>query len=248
MLRLGGREFGDHEPVVMAIVGPAGGGWGAAAPERDVLRDVARAVADGAAIVDLDAGDTDFGDVAELVALVGEVRGRHPEVVVAVRTGRHEVADAVCAAGAGLIDDAWGGADPELARVAARHGAGLVCAFTGDPEPDAMAGVLRVTTALAERAVGLGVRPDGILLDPGSALGTATVGRLGELVATGRPVLVSLPEPDFAGAALATGSVAAWLGVRVLRVSAVAQARQALDMVASIAGHRPPAVALRGLG
>jgi len=46
---------------------------------------------------------------------------------------------------------------------------------------------------------------------------------------------------------LATTAVSAWLGARVFRVHNVAQTRQTLDMVASIAGVRPPAVARRGL-
>ena len=46
---------------------------------------------------------------------------------------------------------------------------------------------------------------------------------------------------------LATTAVSAWLGAQVYRVHEVAETRQVLDMVASIAGHRPPAVARRGL-
>src|SRR5690606_6150973 len=46
---------------------------------------------------------------------------------------------------------------------------------------------------------------------------------------------------------LATTAVSAWLGAQVYRVHEVAETLQVLDMVASIAGHRPPAVARRGL-
>jgi dihydropteroate synthase len=42
--------------------------------------------------------------------------------------------------------------------------------------------------------------------------------------------------------------VAAWLGARIFRAHNVAEVRQALDMVASIRGDRPPTLARRGLG
>ena len=120
-------------------------------------------------------------------------------------------------------------------------------------------------TALAERAVSLGVRRDGILIDPAHDFGKNTrhsleiTRRLGEMVDTGWPVLVALSNKDFVGetlnvpveervdGTLATTAVSAWLGARVFRAHQVRQTRQVLDMVASIRGDRPPAVARRGL-
>ncbi len=56
------------------------------------------------------------------------------------------------------------------------------------------------------------------------------------------------PHPPTASpGTLATTAVSAWLGARVYRAHDVAATRQTLDMVASIAGTRPPAVARRGL-
>ena len=46
---------------------------------------------------------------------------------------------------------------------------------------------------------------------------------------------------------LAATAVGAWLGARIFRAHDVLQTRQALDMVASIKGDRPPARAIRGL-
>jgi dihydropteroate synthase len=72
-------------------------------------------------------------------------------------------------------------------------------------------------------------------------------------------VLVSLSNKDFVGetldrpvperlvGTLATTAVSAWLGARVFRAHNVGETRQVLDMVASIRGTRPPAVARRGL-
>lgn len=285
MLHLGNRTFAADEPVIMAIVNRTPDSFydrGATFDEEPALARVAEAVAQGAEIIDVGgvkAGPGDEVDAAEEIrrtaGFVAEVRRRHPDVVISVDTWRHEVGEAVCEAGADLLNDAWGGVDPRLAEVAARYGVGLVCTHAGGAQPrtrphrvayeDVVADILRVTVGLAERAVRLGVRPDAVLIDPGHDFGKSTrhsleaTRRLGELTATGWPVLVSLSNKDFVGetldvpvrerllGTLATTAVSAWLGARVYRVHEVAETRQVLDMVASIAGHRPPAVARRGL-
>jgi hypothetical protein len=94
--------------------------------------------------------------------------------------------------------------------------------------------------------------PDGVA-DAGTA---PSAERVTELVAGGKPVLVTLvheggaaggTEPD--PGLLAAASVYAWLGVRAFRVpeGQVPALRQVLDMVASIRGTRPPALTRRGL-
>ncbi|MFD6418624.1 dihydropteroate synthase [Streptomyces sp. NPDC060194] len=285
MLRLGRREFADDEPVIMAIVNRTPDSFydrGATFRDEPALARVEQAVAEGAGIIDI--GGVKAGPGEEVsaqeearrtVGFVGEVRRRFPDVVISVDTWRHEVGEAVCEAGADLLNDAWGGVDPRLAEVAAKHGAGLVCTHTGGAQPrtrphrvayeDVMADILRTTVELAERAVSLGVRRDGVLIDPGHDFGKNTrhsleaTRRLPEMVSTGWPVLVSLSNKDFVGetldrgvtervvGTLATTAVSAWLGARVYRVHEVAETRQVLDMVASIAGRREPAVARRGL-
>jgi dihydropteroate synthase len=52
---------------------------------------------------------------------------------------------------------------------------------------------------------------------------------------------------DRLGGTLAATAVGAWLGARIFRAHDVLQTRQALDMVASIKGERPPTRATRGL-
>ncbi len=284
-LRLGSREFGAREPVIMAIVNRTPDSFydqGATFTDEPALERVARVVDEGAAIVDIGGVKAGPGEevsaqeeIRRTVDFVAEVRRRHPDVVISVDTWRHEVAEAVCAAGADLLNDAWGGVDPELAVVAARHGVGLVCTHAGGAQPrtrphrvaydDVMADILDVTVGLAERAERLGVRRDGILIDPGHDFGKNTrhsleaTRRLPEMTATGWPVLVSLSNKDFVGetldrpvkerliGTLATTAVSAWLGAQVYRVHEVPETRQVLEMVAAIAGDRAPAVARRGL-
>ncbi|MFE9258813.1 dihydropteroate synthase [Streptomyces sp. NPDC006879] len=285
MLRLGRREFGPHEPVIMAIVNRTPDSFydqGSTFGDGPALARVEQAVAEGAAIIDIGgvkAGPGEQVDAAEevrrTVGFVAEVRRRHPDVVISVDTWRHEVGEAVCEAGADLLNDAWGGVDPKLAEVAARYGVGLVCTHAGGAEPrtrphritypDVMADILRVTVGLAERALALGVPREAILIDPGHDFGKNTrhsleaTRRLGEMTETGWPVLVSLSNKDFVGetldkpvkerllGTLATTAVSAWLGAQVYRVHEVAETRQVLEMVASLQGHRAPAVARRGL-
>ncbi|HZB50881.1 MAG TPA: dihydropteroate synthase [Mycobacteriales bacterium] len=243
---------------------------------------VDRAVAEGAAIVDIGGVKAGPGDEVDPVEelrrtadVVAAVRAAHPDLVVSVDTWRSEVATVLAAEGADLLNDTWGGVDPRLAEVAAEAGAGLVCAHAGGQRPrtrphrvaydDVVADVADTVTGLAERAVELGVRPDGILIDPAHDFGKNTrhslevTRRLGELVATGWPVLVSLSRKDFVGetldlppderlaGTLAATAVSGWLGARVFRAHDVPATRQVLDTVASIRGTRPPAVARRGL-
>jgi dihydropteroate synthase len=128
-----------------------------------------------------------------------------------------------------------------------------------------VAEVAATVTGLATRAVRLGVRADGILIDPAHDFGKNTrhslalTRRLDVLVATGWPVLVALSNKDFVGetlavpvesrlsGTLAATAVSAWLGARVFRAHQVRETRQVLDMVAAIRGDREPAVARRGL-
>ncbi|GGV25986.1 dihydropteroate synthase [Streptomyces griseoflavus] len=285
MLRLGRREFAPHERVIMAIVNRTPDSFydrGATFLDEPALTRVEQAVAEGAAIIDI--GGVKAGPGEEVTAeeearrtvgFVAEVRRRFPDVVISVDTWRHDVGEAVCEAGADVLNDAWGGVDPRLAEVAARYGAGLVCTHAGGSQPrtrphrvtydDVMADILDVTVGLAERAVSLGVARESVMIDPGHDFGKNTrhsleaTRRLGEMVDTGWSVLVSLSNKDFVGetldrpvkervvGTLATTAVSAWLGAQVYRVHEVAETRQVLDMVSAIAGEREPAVGRRGL-
>ena len=283
-LRLGTRTFADDETVVMAIINRTPDSFydkGATFTDDAAVAAVDRAVAEGAGVIDIGgvkAGPGDHVDADEEIrrtaSLVAAVRARH-DVVISVDTWRAEVGRAVCAEGADLLNDAWGGHDPELAGVAAEFGVGLVCTHTGGATPrtrphrveydDVVDDIVSWCEAEATRAVSLGVRRDAILIDPGHDFGKNTrhsleaTRRLPELVATGWPVLVSLSRKDFVGESLdipapvdrltgtlATTAVSAWLGARVYRAHDTAATRQTLDMVRAIQTG-VPAVARRGL-
>ena len=255
---------------------------GANFDDEPAMAAVAQAVDSGARIIDIGgvkAGPGDEVDTKEelrrVVPFISAVRERWPEVTISVDTWRAEVGAAACEAGVDVLNDAWGGVDPELASVAAQYDVGIVCTHAGGAEPrtrphrvgyaDVMADVLERTVALAERAVELGVARESVLIDPGHDFGKNTrhslevTRRLPEMIATGWPVLVSLSRKDFVGetldqppndrlnGTLAATAISAWLGAQVFRAHDAAATRQVLDMTASIRGTRPPAVARRGL-
>jgi len=284
-VRLGGQEFEPGRPVLMAIINRTPDSFydnGATFDLEPALVRLTEAVRDGADIIDVGGVRAGYGpevDAAEELRrtadFVTEARSRFPDLVISVDTWRSEVADELCRLGADMVNDTWSGHDPELAAVAAQHGAGLVCSHTGGIGPrtdphraaydDVVADVIATVTALAEKAVAAGVRRDAILIDPTHDFGKNTrhslelTRRLDELVATGWPVLVALSNKDFIGetldldkdhrvpGTLAATAVSAWQGARVFRAHNVAETRQVLEMVASIRGDRPPSVARRGL-
>jgi dihydropteroate synthase len=208
----------------------ASAGDPAAAMER-----VHAVVAEGADIVDI--GDPAGGEadareeIERVVPFVAVVRDAYPELVIGVSTGRAEVAREAGAAGADLLS----GSASWLAEVAAEGGLGVAGPLAG-----------------AARAVAAGVVPEriivGLELDGGGLEGGGleSAGRLEDLVASGWPVMISLPDREEAGS-LAAVAVAAWLGARVFRVSRVRSARRVLSMVSAIRGDIPPARAVRGL-
>ena len=225
-------------------------------------------VADGADIIDVggESGVTDTAvtDAAEesarvvpLVRLLVE-RG----VCVSVDTWKPAVAAAALGAGAALINDVSGLADPQLADRCAEHGAGLVIMHTrASPKTKvekAYADVgVDVAGFLAERidaAVARGVSPDGVVLDVGPdfaktpAQTVSALRSLPGLGGLGRPLLLALSRKDFLGAltgraprdrlaatlaALGEGLDA---GGSVLRVHDVAATRDFLTVRAALRG------------
>ncbi|MHA6796570.1 dihydropteroate synthase [Pseudonocardia bannensis] len=214
-------------------------------------------------------------EIRRVVPFVAAVREKHPDIVISVDTWRGKVGRLAVAEGADLLNDTWAGADPTLGEVAAETGAGIVCSHTGGAVPrrrphrvryaDVVADVLADVCGQAERLVALGVPREGILIDPTHDFGKNTwhgltlLRRVDELVATGWPVLMALSNKDFIGetlgvelterleGTLAATTLAAAAGARVFRAHEVAATRRTVDMVAAIAGTRPPSRTVRAL-
>src|SRR5579863_4634646 len=217
-LRLGTRAWDHGSFGIMAVVNRTPDsffdrgttiGFGAA------LDAASQAVADGAEIVNIGGVKAGPGDevspaaeIDRVAGLVAAVRERHPDVVISVDTWRSEVGEVVAQAGADLLNDAWGGVDPQLAQVAARHRIGLVCSHAGGLPPrtrphrpaygDVTQAVTAYVTDYAERAVACGVPQHSIVVDPCHDFGKNTwqslelTRRLADLAGTGWPVLVAV--------------------------------------------------------
>jgi dihydropteroate synthase len=133
---------------------------------------------------------------------------------------------------------------PELV-IGVRTGSGEVAREAGAAGADLLAG------PLVGVAAELGVSVVGSLAGAGRAVEAGVAAErvivedsrpVADLVASGWPVLVSLPDQD-----LARTAVFAWQGARVFRVERVRETRRALRMVSAIRGDIPPAYAVRGL-
>ncbi len=285
-LVLNGQTFGIYDRLVMAIINRTPDSFydaGATFADEPALLAADAAVAAGAHILDVGGVKAGPGkavstreEISRTAEFIAALHERHPKLIISVDTWRAEVADVACTAGASLINDAWGGVEPDIFAVAASHSVGIVCTHAGGQQPrtrphrvaypDVMADVLQRTLALAEQAEHSGVNPQSIIIDPGHDFGLNTrqslevTRRLDEMVDTGWPVLVSLSRKDFVGetldipvpidrltGTLAATSIATWLGARVFRVHDVPATRQTIDMVDAIRGLRQPSVNRRGL-
>ncbi|OZM72669.1 dihydropteroate synthase [Amycolatopsis antarctica] len=280
-----GRRIERDRALVMAIVNRTPDSFydhGATFEEEIARNAIRQAVHDGADLVDIGGVPASPGpevtvdeELARVLPTIEWARETYPDLVISVDTFRHEVAERVCEAGADLLNDTWGGADPKILDVAARYGAGYVCAHVDGLAPrtdpvrpryaDVVASVVEQTTRLAELAVERGVPREGILLDPAIDFAKHTLHSLEILrnvramVDTGWPVLMAMSNKNVVGETLdvpldgrLTGTLAATAlaaadGAAMFRAHQVPETLQTVRMVASILGIRPPARAERYL-
>ena len=283
--RLGDKAYAADARLVMAIVNRTTDSFydkGATWQDDAAYARVAQVVTEGADLVDIGGIKAAPGEevpveeeLRRVVPFVEGLRASFPDLTISVDTYRASVADAVLTAGADVINDAWGGADPEMPDVVAQHKAALVMTHTGSQVvrtrphrveyDDVVRSVIASLEWQVERALAAGVDRERLVIDPAHDFGKNTwhslecTRRLDELVALGWPVLVSLSNKDFVGESLgrevgerlsgtlAATAVSAWKGAHIYRVHEVRETRDVLDMVSVIAGDLPPLRTTRGL-
>jgi dihydropteroate synthase len=234
------------------------------------LRQALGLVADGADLVDVGgesgvtytAATSPEEEAARVVPLVERLVGEG--VAVSVDTWKPAVARAVLDAGAVMLNDVSGLADPALADLAAQSAAALVLVHTrAEPKQEAfpdyggdVAG--DVEAFLRERmevALGRGVAAEQIVLDPGPDFAktpvqtVAVLRAIERLHALGRPLLLAISRKYFVGAITGRppterlpGTIAAALwaaraGAAILRVHDVAAVRDALAVADVLDGR-----------
>jgi dihydropteroate synthase len=195
----------------------------------DPARAVAHAaalVADGADIIDVGGESTRPGAVridpavetARIAPVVKELAGQG--VTVSIDTMHASVAAVALDNGAGIVNDVSGGrADPDMARVVARAGVPWVLMHwrsVGADRPhdapsyrDVVGEVRDELMCAVDAAVGAGVDPRNLIIDPGLGFAKTAADNwlllqaLPEFVDAGFPVLVGASRKRFLGALLA---------------------------------------------
>ncbi|GLK74233.1 dihydropteroate synthase [Ancylobacter dichloromethanicus] len=147
----------------------------------DALANAHRLVAEGADILDIGGESTRPGHTPvpaeeEMARVLPAVKALAAlPVPISVDTQKAVVAAAALKAGASIVNDIWGlMGDPEMARVAAAHDAGVVAMHNRasvDPNVDIVADILGFFDQSLERAARAGIRPERISLDPGIGFG-----------------------------------------------------------------------------
>ncbi len=235
-----------------------------------VLRKAEALVRDGAAILDVGGESTRPGaepvppdrEAARILPVI-EALVRAFDVPVSVDTRHAATARRALAAGAAIVNDVSGLADPAMAAVVAEAGAGVVISHLRG-EPRTMQATIHFERLLEEvaaelseavaRARAAGVADDAIVVDPGIGFGktarqSAALAAAGAHLeaATGRPVLVGASRKRFLGAlsgldldarlvpSVAAAVVAVAGGARIVRVHDVAATKAALDVACGIA-------------
>jgi dihydropteroate synthase len=223
----------------------------------------------GAAILDIGGESTRPGaspvpeeeELRRVVPVMEALSQGGSRAQISIDTSKPAVARAALQAGATLVNDvtAFRG-DPEMAELVAGGGADCcLMHMLGEPrtmqeDPRYEDVVSEVAAFLEERmefAIAHGVPEERIMLDPGIGFGkTLThnlelLGRLDEVVALGRPVVIGTSRKSFLGrltgrdigdrvpATIATNVIAYLAGAQVFRVHDVGAVHDALAVVAA---------------
>jgi dihydropteroate synthase len=277
-MRIGARLFEGPGPFLMGVVNvtPDSFSDGGSFLDPAAAVDQALRLADeGADLVDVGGESTRPGaapvapaeEIRRVVPVIVRLRARSFPLPISIDTSKAEVARAALAAGADLVNDVSGLADPELARVVAAAGVPVVVMHMRGTPADMQSrarydDVVREVSAELEAAMGRaeagGVARERMVLDPGIGFAKTAeqsvevLARVGELRALGRPILVGPSRKSFIGkltgapvgdrvpGTLAAVTACVLAGVEILRVHDVAAARQAALVAAAIRGATGP--------
>ena len=188
----------------------------------EAVRNAESMVEEGAHALDVGAESTKPGsqpiaeetELKRLAPVVSALAKRVP-VPISVDTSKPAVADCVLQEGARIINDVTGLQNhPEMSRIIARHGAGVVVMhMQGVPETmqdnpkygDVVEDVLEFLRLSVETAGSAGIAPRSIAVDPGIGFGKTLehnlklIGSLRRFKALDKPVLIGVSRKSFIG-------------------------------------------------
>jgi dihydropteroate synthase len=280
-MQIGARLFEGPGPFLMGIVNATPDSFSDGGRFLDLEAAAAQATrlaGEGADLVDIGGESTRPGappvgaeeEIRRVVPVIERLRASALPIPISVDTSKGAVARAALAAGADLVNDVTGLADPELARAVAEARAPVVLMhMRGTPADmqsravygEVVSEVASELRGVLARAAAAGIPSEGIILDPGIGFAKTPeqsvelLARVGELRALGRPLLVGPSRKSFIGklagapvgdrvpGTLAAVTACVLAGVELLRVHDVAPCRQAALVAAAIrdAGARPGA-------
>ena len=253
-------------------------GDGIANDEAAIVARARAHIAEGADLLDVGGessrpGSSPVSAAEELRRVTPIIRwlGANANVPFSIDTAKPAVAEAALRAGARIVNDVSGLADPRLASVAAEHGAYLVLMHNGwslqargiAERGEVMERVVRELERLAAVAVRAGVDHGRLIADPGIGFGKTPEESLALIAGTGElrrrlaplPILVGpsrkrfiahvfdLPVEERSEGTLACVAVASFEGAAIIRVHDVASAVRASRVAWALGARRSAAAA-----
>lgn len=278
-LRVRGRVLSMGEgPLLMGVVNASPDSFsddGSTATPEERLGLARELLQEGADVIDVGGESARTGlppvaveeEIERVVPLVQAIAGELGGTV-SVDTYKPSVAAAAIEAGASIVNDVSGLRDPDLARICAQTGAGLVLMHTRaapkerlqapDVYEDVVGEVLAFLRGRIEMALGAGVDFEQLIVDPGPdfaktpAQTVAVLREADRLHELGRPLLMAISRKDFIGAITSRrprerlgGTLAALAhgldhGAQIFRVHDVGEAADFIAVRAALRGELDP--------
>ena len=165
-----------------------------------------------------------LAEIQRIIPIIQQIAAEFPERLISVDTYKASVAEEALQAGARIVNDIWGlRADPDLARVAARHKAPVILMhnrskpanadvqanlggrYIGMQYSNLLDDVKKELLESVNLALASGIPSDNIILDPGIGFGKTVeqnlelLNRLDEIRQLGYPVLLGPSRKSFIG-------------------------------------------------